>query len=124
MARAQTARVFGEMNATRTVLEICLQNNHFALGQDQGECSVGYACSTLVEGAKQDASASCAAGSGVPQLPDPLTTRSAITATFSAAAAAPLQGKTMIMRRKADGSWLCDGAAASAPAKYLPSACR
>jgi type IV pilus assembly protein PilA len=129
VARSQATRVFGEMNTVRTALEICINESRLALGQSAGECSLGYACSNLVDGAKQDGSTACAIGVGVPQVANPtaLSNTETITATFGNQAVAVLQkagANTLVLQRATGGTWQCDASASTIDDKYKPAACR
>jgi type IV pilus assembly protein PilA len=126
VARSQATRVFGEMNSVRTSIEICINEGRLGLGQDAGECSIGYTCSNMVTGAKQDDSAACGAGVGVPQIghTSPLNATETITATFGNQAAAILQSKTLVLKRSSDGTWQCDASASTIENKYKPVSCR
>jgi type IV pilus assembly protein PilA len=120
VTKTQTNRVYGEANAVRTAVEICILEGRLTLGQNAGQCAVGYTGSNLVTGTKQDGSAAAPAGTGVPQLTSPLTSVTTITSTFGNRAGAVITGKNLILSRDAGGSWTCTS---SVDAKFKPGAC-
>ncbi|MDR0528548.1 MAG: pilin [Zoogloeaceae bacterium] len=124
IARSQTMRGYGEMHSVRTVIEICLNEGRLKAGQGEGECSIGYSCSDLLIGQKQDGSVNCKAGTGVPQFWPSwyLSYEVILTGTFGDKAAPILRDKTLVLKRESDGTWHCSDS--TVPEKFLPSGCR
>jgi len=122
VARTQVTRVYGEMNNLRSSIEVCISEGHLSLGMGVADCPLIYSCSNLVVGNKQHASfGTCPANAGVPQVPDPLTSNTTITATFGYSAHTMLATKALKMERHGDGSWVCQNNTVAA--KYLPKGC-
>ncbi len=119
ITRSQVNRVMSEAGQLRTAVEDCILNGRLNVGSAAGECDIGATGSNLLTGASQTAVA-LPANTGVPQVPDPLTATSAITATFGNNAAAILQADTLIWTRAADGSWTCT---TTVDANFIPNGC-
>ncbi|MBD3618292.1 MAG: pilin [Chromatiales bacterium] len=119
IARAQVNRVMAEAGAVRTSVEDCILNGRLVIGTAAGQCDPGATGSNLLTGASQTGIA-LPAGTGVPQVTDPLTATSTIVATFGNNAAAALQGSTLTWTRTTDGTWACT---TTVPAKYVPNGC-
>ncbi|MDR0528483.1 MAG: pilin [Zoogloeaceae bacterium] len=124
MARTQATRVYSETNSVRTAIELCHNEGRMTLGTAAGQCSVGYTCSNLIQGSKQDGSAACSTSvpvTGVPQVDNnPMKTEVKLTATFSSTSSSQLRGKTIELTRDDGGNWTC---VANIPAKFKPSGC-
>ncbi|AXS85202.1 pilin [Marinobacter sp. Arc7-DN-1] len=124
IARSQVTRVMQETGAVKTAVEACINDGRLVLGTGAGQCDSGATGSNLITGAIQGAGAlAIPVGTGVPQLPDPLTATSTITATFGNNAAAVLQAgpSTLTWTRTANGTWTC---ATTAPANLRPTGCQ
>ena len=120
IARSQVSRVMGETTSVRTAVEVCILDGRLALGQAAGQCAIGATGSNLITGAAQDGT-TLPAGTGVPQVTDPLTATQVITSTFGGNAAAALQGKVLTFTRTAEGTWTC---ASDVDVRFLPASCR
>ena len=123
IASSQVTRVMQETGAVKTAVEACINDGRLALGVGAGQCDPGATGSNLIAGASQ-VGATLPTGTGVPQLPDPLTATSTIVATFGNNAAAVLQGatpSTLTWTRTAAGTWTC---ATTAPANLRPTGCQ
>ncbi|QCT95590.1 pilin [Stutzerimonas degradans] len=122
VAKSQVQRVVAESGALKTSVEACVLDGKTAIGDGAGECDPQATGSTLLEGAAQT-TITLPAGTGVPQVVDPLTgTDDTITATFGNSAAAALQAQTITWTRADDGTWTCQ-ASAGIDAKYLSTNC-
>ncbi|WP_339803037.1 pilin [uncultured Marinobacter sp.] len=121
IARSQVNRVMAEAGTLRTTVEDCILNGRTVLGTAAGQCNPSATGSNLLVGAVQ-AGPALPAGTGVPQLPDPLVATSAITATFGNNAAAVLTAgpSTLVWTRTVDGTWACTS---NVPTQYLPNGC-
>lgn len=122
IARSQVTRVMQEAGAVKTAVEACINDGRLDLGLAAGECDPGITGSNLLTGAAQ-VGAVLPAGTGAPQLPDPLVAATTIVATFGNNAAAVLQGgtaSTLTWTRDATGSWICT---TTAPNNLRPTGC-
>ena len=121
VARSQVNRVMAEAGAGKAAIEDCILNGRTVIGTGAGQCDPGYMGSNLVAGATQTA-AVLPAGTGVPQVSNPLVVGSTIVATFGNNAAAVLTAgpSTLTWTRQNDGSWVCT---TTAPANLRPNGC-
>lgn len=119
IAKSQVSRVMAEAGAMRTAVEACILDGRLVVGTGAGQCDPGATGSNLVTGSSQTG-ATLPSGTGVPQVPTPLTETSTITASFGGNAAAALVGKQLVWTRAADGSWTCS---TDVDAKYRPAGC-
>lgn len=121
IASSQVTRVMQESGAVKTAVEACINDGRLDLGTGAGECDPGATGSNLLTGGSQ-VGATLPTGTGVPQLPDPLTATSTIVATFGNNAAAVLQATpaTLTWTRTAEGTWTCS---TTAPANLRPTGC-
>ena len=121
VAKSQVSRVMSESGQIRTAVEACILDGRNDIGLAAGECDPGATGSNLVVGGSQ-VGATLANGTGVPQITDPLTETTTITATFggNAAAAISNNGQVLVWERSADGSWSC---ATDVDTKFRPSGC-
>mgnify|MGYP000117826754 CR=1 FL=1 len=106
IARSQVTRVMQEAGAVKTAAEACINDGRLVIGTAAGQCDPGATGSNLLTGAAQ-AGPALPAGTGVPQVTDPLVAASTIQATFGNNAAAVLQAETLTWTRDATGSWTC-----------------
>jgi type IV pilus assembly protein PilA len=123
IAKTQVTRAMGEAGAMKTAVENCILNGTLAVGLAAGQCDPQASGSNILTGATQGAA--IPNGTGVPQLPDPLTAAATITATFGNNAAADLQvanqNTLTWTRTAATGSWVCT---TTVVAKYRPAGCQ
>ncbi|MDR0529060.1 MAG: pilin [Zoogloeaceae bacterium] len=130
LANSQAERALGDLRLMSVAIETCLNEGRLKMGQGEGECAPNYACSPLLVGAKQDGSAACTPGMGIPQTRSPkaLDRRENITATFGPQAAPLLQGKTLVIQRYGSGPkngvWHCDSTASTVENQYRPPSCQ
>lgn len=121
VAKSQVSRVMGEAGAIKTAVEACILDGKTDVGTAAGECDPQTTGSNLVDGATQGAA--IPTGTGVPQITDPLTATTTITATFGNNAAADLKTASqnqLRWTRDANGSWACS---TNVLAKYRPAGC-
>lgn len=119
IAKSQVSRAMSESGSVRTSIEECILDGRTVVGDGAGECDPGATGSNILTGASQTTYAA-PAGTGVPQVTDPLTATSTITATFGNDAAVAIAGSTLTWTRSADGSWVCSTTVAE---KYKPTSC-
>ncbi|MDR0735291.1 MAG: pilin, partial [Zoogloeaceae bacterium] len=125
--KTQATRVYGEANAVRTAIELCILEGRTALGTDRGECDPGYTGSNLVVGARQ-VGGTLPTGLGVPQMLDPLVNSgNLITSTFGNKASLVLAGSQIILHRSQEGDWTCQVVGSGFTGtneKYIPGSCQ
>jgi type IV pilus assembly protein PilA len=128
--KSQVQRVVGESGVLKTVLEACLSNGRFNVGNPAtaGNCDPQASGSSLQATAGNAAPTVAdpwvSAGTGVPQVSMSATTPSTIVATFGNLAGGPLQGTpagTVTWERDLRGTWSCR--AANIDPRYVSSAC-
>jgi type IV pilus assembly protein PilA len=119
IAKSQVSRVMGESGAIRTAVEACILDGKTAVGDAAGECDPGATGSNLVTGASQTTVAA-PAGTGVPQVSNPITQTATITATFGNNAAAAIAADTLTWTRTAAGTWACT---TNVDNKFKPTGC-
>lgn len=119
IAKSQVSRVMGETGAIRTAVEACILDGKTAVGDGAGECDPGATGSNLVTGASQT-TVVAPAGTGVPQVLNPITPTATITATFGNNAAAAISTQTLVWTRTAAGTWGCT---TSVDNKFKPTGC-
>src|SRR5699024_4714012 len=113
------SRVMAEAGAVRTAVEAGILDGRTDIGTGAGECDPGATGSNLVTGASQ-VGATLPAGTGVPQVTDPLVEASTIVATFGGNAAAAIATETLTWTRAVDGSWTCSTTVNN---KFRPTGC-
>ena len=122
VAKSQVSRVMSESGQLRTAVEACILDGKTVIGDGAGECDPGATGSNLLAGASQT-SYTLPAGTGVPQVLNPLTPSATITSTFGNSAAVALTtgtAGTLTWTRSADGSWACT---TTVDNKYKPTGC-
>ncbi len=122
VAKSQVSRVMAETGQLRTSVESCILEGRTVIGDGAGQCDPGATGSNLLTGTAQT-SYTLPAGTGVPQIPDTLTSTATITSTFGNNAATVLTdapAKTLTWTRSADGSWTCE---TTADANLAPGGC-
>lgn len=117
--KSQVNRVMGETGTLRTSAEVCINEGKLDVGTDALECDPGATGSSLLTGGSQ-VGATLPAGTGVPQIDDPLTTTTKITATFGNGANAAIDGDQLVWSRDAEGSWSCG---TDVEEKWRPTGC-
>ena len=119
VAKSQVQRAVAEAGAIKTAVEACILEGKTAVGDGDGECDPQATGSNILDGAAQT-SITLPTGTGVPQVDDPLTETTAITATFGNSAAVALSGETGTWTRDASGSWTCQS---TVDPKFAPVSC-
>jgi type IV pilus assembly protein PilA len=124
VSKSQVQRVVAEAGAIKTAIEACILDGKTAIGDGAGECDPQATGSTLLDdGDTAQTSLTLPAGTGVPQVTNPLTgTDDTITATFGSSAAIALQGETITWTRADSGTWTCT-ASGGIDDKVLSSSC-
>jgi type IV pilus assembly protein PilA len=127
--RAQVARVYYELNATRTEVDLCLNEGRTKIGTAANQCLPGNACSTLMNQMTSTVTPfkSCPTGMGVPEVqifPKGSAPKAMawIKAEFGGNSAhAALQNRILAMNKDKDGNWMCIAMGLSE--KYMPKEC-
>ena len=119
IAKSQVSRVMAEAGSVRSAVEACVLEGRTDVGDGAGECDPGATGSTLLTGGSQT-TMTLPAGTGVPQVDDPLTEAMEIVATFGNSAAAALATRELAWVRAADGTWTCE---TNVDEKYRPAGC-
>lgn len=119
--KSQLSRVMVETGAVRSTVESCLSEGRINIGAGIGECNPGVTGSSLLSGLSQVGIA-LPAGTGVPQVSDPLVGVITIVATFGNSATAVLSStpSTLTWSRDVSGTWTCT---TDAPAQFRPAGC-
>ena len=112
VARSQVARVMGETGSLKTAVETCLLDGRTTIGDQAGECQLGWTNSNLIGQGGTEVQA----GLTVTLAADETT----IAATFGANAAAALNDETLTWTRNAAGAWSCE---TSVDEAYRPAGC-
>ncbi len=124
ITKTQVTRAMGEAGAMKTAVEGCVLAGKLVPGLGAAQCDPQATGSTILVGPAQGSA--IPAGTGVPQVLNPLTggAGDTITATFGNNATAELKtaAYTVTWTRDANGSWGCTTSAAM-PAKYKPTGC-
>ncbi|MDR0737319.1 MAG: pilin [Zoogloeaceae bacterium] len=127
IAKTQATRVYGEANAVRTAIELCILEGRTTLGPGRNECDPGYTGSNLVSGPRAFGTA-LPAGLGVPQMPAVLVNSGdLITSTFGNKASLVLAGSQITLRRSQEGDWTCHVSGSGFTGnneKYIPGSCQ
>lgn len=123
VAKSQFNRAVSEAGAIKTAVEDCILNGRTVIGDGVGECDPQATGSNILDGASQTTLA-LPAGTGVPQVLDPLTGTGGdtITAEFGNSAALALAGETVTWTRSAEGTWTCQ-ASAGIDDSFVSNAC-
>lgn len=108
VSKAQANRVIHETGELRLIIEDCLQSGQINFGTGNNDCEIGMSMSNLMH-------------LGLPQISNPLTVNTTITATMSNQTTSILRQKKIIWQRTASGSWHCKS---NVESKYLPSYCQ
>lgn len=120
--RSQVSRVMTESGALKSALEHCIAEGKLVLGTGLNQCDPGASGSNLMVGASQ-VGATLPAGTGVPQITDPLAGVITIVSTFGNNASPALSSgaSTLTWTRDAGGSWSCS---TDAPTNSRPPNCQ
>jgi len=120
--RSQVGRVMSESGALKSALEHCLAEGKLVLGTGLSQCDPGASGSNLMVGASQ-VGATLPAGTGVPQITDPLAGVITIVSTFGNNASAALSSgsSTLTWTRDVEGTWTCS---TDVPANVRPANCQ
>ncbi|MDM0014133.1 pilin [Variovorax sp. J22P168] len=122
IGRSQVTRAIAESGALRPAVESCLLEGKTAVGSGVGECDPLATGSLLLTGSSQTG-AVLPANTGVPQVLNPMTETTTITATFGDQALHDLRlagSNTVTWTRTSDGSWTCSS---TIEARYARSDC-
>ncbi|WP_444958443.1 pilin [Microbulbifer sp. ZKSA002] len=114
VAKSQVSRVMTETASLKTAVETCLLDGRTTIGEDAGECDLGWTSSNLM-GAGEEIQA----GLSVDLTGDPVT----IAATFGANAASALHSQTLTWSRDSAGAWSCATTVGDVSEAYVPSGC-
>ncbi len=120
--RVQVSRAMSETGALKLTVDNCLMDARLALGNAANQCAINASGSTILAGNSQNPAIVLPAGTGVPQVTDPLTENQTIIATFGNGAATVLSAApfTLTWTRAPDGTWLCT---TTVPATFAPRGC-
>jgi len=115
VARSQVARVMSETSALRTAVETCVLEGRTTIGNNAGECALGWTESNLIG---QEAGNSPQEGLTI-TMPT-ADANGTIAACFGGNAAAAITGETLTWTRDQDGAWSCG---TSVDPRFAPAGC-
>ncbi len=132
VAKSQVNRVMSEVGSLRTAVEGCLLDGRLNVvatdadasgkGAVAQDCVLGATQSNLLATGGNAGTEDASITGGTPTVDNPLTTTTAIVATFGSNAAAQLTSapSTLTWERTEGGSWVCK---TDVPVAYRPSGC-